>query len=55
MFCERIRQSIAKAQRAMVERKARLGEDVVIADQDGQPLTISAADALPLYQAQPSD
>lgn len=39
----------------MVERKARLGEDVVIADHDGQPLTISAADALPLYQVQPSD
>lgn len=52
-LCERIRQSIAKAQRAMVERKALLGEEVVIADDDGQPRRISAVEALPLYESQP--
>lgn len=54
-LCERIRQSIAKAQHAMVERKVLLGEEVVIADDDGQPRRITAVEALPLYQLQPSD
>lgn len=54
-LCERIRQSIAKAQRAMVERKVLLGEEVVIADDDGQPRCISATEALPLYQTQDAD
>lgn len=47
---ERIRESISAAQRKMVERKARLGESVVIADEKGQPKEIPAIDALKLYQ-----
>ncbi len=46
---ERIRESIARAQREMVERKAKLGEKIVIADADGMPIEIDAADALYLY------
>lgn len=46
---ESISNSIAKAQRKLVEQKAKLGENVVIADKNGQPLIISAKDALHLY------
>lgn len=41
--------SIRKAQRMMVERKAALGQTVVIADADGKPREIPAKDALGLY------
>lgn len=46
---ERIRESISEAQRKMVERKAKLGESVVIADENGKPIEIPAAEALKLY------
>lgn len=46
---ERIRESITDAQRKMVERKAKLGETVVIADADGNPIEISAEEALSIY------
>ena len=34
----------------MIERKAKLGESVVIADADGNPIEISAEEALKLYK-----
>jgi len=37
---------MAKATRAMLDRKARLGEPVIVADADGQPVRISAEDAM---------
>lgn len=46
---DRIRESISEAQRKLVERKAKLGETVVIADSEGQPLEIPASEALKLY------
>lgn len=46
---DRIRESISNAQRKMLQRKAKLGETVVIADKDGKPLEISAEEALVLY------
>lgn len=46
---DRIRESISEAQRKMVERKAKLGETVVIADSAGQPIEIAATEALKLY------
>lgn len=49
VLSERILNAIAKAQRKLVEQKAKLGENVVIADKNGQPLIISAKDALHLY------
>ncbi len=33
----------------MVERKAKLGETIVIADADGKPIEISAKDAINRY------
>lgn len=50
---ERIRECIADAQRRMVERKAKLGESIIIADKDGNPIKISAQDALSLYSKRP--
>lgn len=47
----RIRESISEAQRKMVERKAKLGESIIIADANGMPKEITAADALELYAA----
>ena len=46
---DRIRDNIANAQRMMLIRKAKLGETVVIADIDGQPVEISAEEALRFY------
>lgn len=47
---DRIRKCISATQRKMVERKALLGEKIVIADADGMPIEILASDALKLYQ-----
>ena len=47
---ERICESISNAQKKMIERKAKLGESVVIADADGNPIEISAEEALKLYK-----
>lgn len=46
---ERIRESISETQRKMIERKAKLGETVIIADANGMPLEIAASEALKLY------
>lgn len=46
LMFKRIRDGIARAQRLMLERKAKLGESVVYADKDGNPYVISASEAL---------
>lgn len=46
---DNIRKNIANAQIKMLQRKAKLGEPVVIADSEGKPLEISAEEALLLY------
>lgn len=43
---DRILHGIKKAQRLMLERKAKLGESVVYADADGNPYVITAEEAL---------
>lgn len=43
---QNIRKGILEAQRRLFERKAKLGENVVVADADGQPVTITAQEAL---------
>ncbi len=43
---KRIGEGILEAQRRMFERKAKLGEDVIVADSEGKPIKISAAEAL---------
>lgn len=41
---DKITEGIRKAQQALFEHKAKLGESVVIADENGQPLTVKAED-----------
>lgn len=43
---KRIRENIQQAQRELFERKAKLGESIVIADENGQPVIIKAEDYL---------
>lgn len=43
---ERIRENIQQAQRTLFERKAKLGESIVIADENGKPVIVKAADYL---------
>lgn len=43
---ERIRKNIQQAQRELFERKAKLGESIVIADENGQPVIVKAEDYL---------
>lgn len=43
---DKITEGIRNAQRELFERKAKLGEDVVVADSDGMPLIITAEEAL---------
>lgn len=43
---ERIRENIQQAQRKLFERKAKLGESIVITDEKGQPITVKAEDFL---------
>lgn len=43
---ERIRENIQQTQKKLFERKAKLGEYVVIADENGKPVTVKAEDLL---------
>ncbi len=42
----KISEGIQTAQRRLFERKAKFGEPVIVADADGQPVRISAEDAM---------
>lgn len=46
---ERIRESIAGAQKKMLERKIKLNEPVIVADSNGMPMEISAEQAMLLF------
>lgn len=46
IMSSRILEGIRKAQRLMLERKAKLGESVVYADENGIPYEIPAVEAL---------
>lgn len=43
---DRIKINIRQTQRALFERKAKLGEPVAVADNHGLPLIVTAQDAL---------
>ncbi len=45
-LADKITEGILNAQKALFERKAKLGESIVIADENGQPITIKAEDYL---------
>lgn len=44
----RLRAGLKKATLRMLERKAKLGEPVIVADKHGNPVSISAKEALKL-------
>lgn len=46
---DKITEGIRKAQRELYERKSKLGETVVVADANGMPVTITAEEALRLF------
>lgn len=48
---EKIEKGILEAQRRLFERKAKLGETVVVADENGMPVTISGEEALRRFYA----
>lgn len=52
----RLGEALRQTTKNLLERKAKLGETVVIADANGQPLVVPAAEALKLYtRSNPSD
>lgn len=50
IFGNKIISNILKAQRELYQRKAKLGETVVIADAEGRPMTVPAEEALKLLE-----
>ena len=52
MLFERIRENIRETQRKLFERKAKLGESIVIADENGQPVTVKAEDFIKRHYKQ---
>ena len=43
---KRLGEAMKRSTKAMLERKAKLGESVVIADSEGNPISVSATEAL---------
>lgn len=50
IFGNKIISNILKAQRELYQRKAKLGETVVIADAEGRPITVPAEEVLKLLE-----
>ncbi len=48
---QRLSEAMKRSTQAMLERKAKLGENVVIADSDGNPLVLPAEKALQLFSS----
>lgn len=45
----RLKDAMKRSTKNLLERKVKLGEPVVIADTDGQPLVVSAEEALRIF------
>lgn len=45
-FSDKITVGIREAQRKLFERKAKLGESIVVADENGKPIIVKAEDFL---------
>lgn len=45
-FSRKLREGILLAQKRLFERKAKLGEEVIVADENGLPVAVSAAEML---------
>lgn len=52
---ERLGEAMERSTKAMLDRKAKLGETVVIADANGRPIEIAASEAMKLYIKQLTD
>ena len=48
---ERIKENIRQTQKTLFERKAKLDEPVVVADNNGEPLVVTAQEALKRLEA----
>lgn len=48
---ERIKENIRQTQKTLFERKAKLDEPVVVADNNGQPIVVTAQEALKRLEA----
>ena len=48
---KKLMKTMAHSTKRMLERKIKLGERVVIADSAGQPLKVSAEEALRIFQS----
>ncbi len=46
---QRLGEAMKRSTREMLERKVKLGENVVIADKDGNPVILSADEALRIF------
>lgn len=48
---ERIKENIRQTQKTLFERKAKLDEPVVVADNNGEPIVVTAQEALKRLEA----
>lgn len=48
---ERIKENIRQTQKTLFERKAKLEEPVVVADNNGEPIVVTAQEALKRLEA----
>ena len=48
---ERIKENIPQTQKTLFERKAKLDEPVVVADNNGEPIVVTAQEALKRLEA----
>lgn len=48
---ERIKENIRQTQKTLFERKAKLDEPVVVADNNGEPIAVTAQEALKRLEA----
>lgn len=47
----KLSEAMKRSTKTMLERKAKLGETVVIADSEGKPIEVSAEEALHIFES----
>lgn len=47
----KLSEAMKRSTKTMLERKAKLGETVVVADSEGKPIEVSAEEALRIFEA----
>lgn len=48
---DKLSEAMARSTKKMLHFKEKLGENVIIADENGMPMEVTASDALKLYAA----